>query len=108
VGLYTPYSAFILVGAELPRLARHVKSRSTRDFAFKRGYQPFVKTIMVFSTEYIQDLGYDKDHKATSKVVRDVVGLKFVTSLSGICAIKVFSVNWETDWIGKVLRVGYV
>jgi hypothetical protein len=48
---------------------------------------------MVFSTKYIQDLGYNEDHKATSNVVREVVGLKFITSLSGICAIKVFSVN---------------
>ena len=108
VGLSTPYSAFILVGAELPRLARHVKSRPTHDFAFKRGYQPSAKTIMVFGTEYIQDLGYDEDHKAASNVVREVVGLKFVTSLGGICAIKVFGVNWETDWIGKVPRVGHV
>ena len=93
IGISTPYSAFILVGAELPYLTHYVKSRPTHDFAFKRGYQPSAKTIMVFSTEYIQDLGYNEDHKAASNVVREVIGLKFVTSLSGICAIKVFGVN---------------
>jgi hypothetical protein len=108
VGLSTPYSAFVLVGAELPRLARYVKSRPTRDFIFKRGYQLYAKTIMVFGTEYIQDLDYGEDCKAASKVDRDVVGLKFVTSLGGICAFKIFSVDWETDWIGKVPRVGHV
>ncbi len=48
---------------------------------------------MVFGTEYIQDLGYDEDHKVRSGFIGDVAGLKFVTSLSGICAIKVFGVD---------------
>jgi hypothetical protein len=51
------------------------------------------KMIIVFGTEYIQDLVIDKDHKGTSKVLRDVTGLKFVLSLSGICAIKVVGIN---------------
>lgn len=37
---------------------------------------------MVFGTEYIQDQGYSKDYKVKS--IRDVAGLKFITSLNGI------------------------
>lgn len=108
VGLSTPYSAFILVGAELSRLARYVKSRPTRDLALEQGCLLSAKMIMVFGTEYIQDLVIDKDHKGASKVLGDVTGLKFVLGLSGICAIKVFGIDWETDWLGKVPGVGYV
>ncbi len=52
---------------------------------------------MVFGTEYIWGLVIDEDHSRTSKVLGDISGLKFVTSLSGICAIKVFGVGWETN-----------
>jgi len=45
---------------------------------------------MVFGTEYIRDLGYDEDHKVRPGFIGDVAGLKFVTSLGGLCAIKVF------------------
>jgi hypothetical protein len=48
---------------------------------------------MVFGTEYIQRLGYDKDLKVTSSVLGDVIGLRFVASVSGICAIKLISVD---------------
>jgi hypothetical protein len=93
VGLRTPYSVFILVGGELPHLARHVKSRPTRDLALEQGCLLSAKMIMVFGTEYIQDLVIDKDHKGTSMVLGDVIGLKFVLSLGGICAIKVVGIN---------------
>jgi hypothetical protein len=63
---------------------------------------------MVFGIEYIRDLNYYEDHKVKSEFIRDVVGLKLVTSLGGICAIKVFGVNWETEWLGKVPLVGHV
>jgi hypothetical protein len=48
---------------------------------------------MVFSTKYIQHLGYDKDLKFTSRVHRDVTGLQFVASVGGICAIKLLGID---------------
>jgi hypothetical protein len=62
---------------------------------------------MVFSTEYIQHFSYDKDLKVTTRVLRDVIGLQFVVSVGSICAIKLLSINWETSWLNKVLRIGH-
>ena len=93
MGLSTPYSAFILVGAKLSCLAYYVKSRLTCDLALEQGCFLLAKMIMVFETEYIQDLVINKDHKGTSKVLGDVTRLKFVLSLSSIYAIKVVGIN---------------
>jgi hypothetical protein len=62
---------------------------------------------MVFSTEYIQHLSYDKDLEVTSRVLRDVTGLQFVVSVGGICAIKLIGIDWETNWLGKILGIGH-
>jgi hypothetical protein len=107
VGLGTAYSAFILVTGETSRLARYVESRQTYDLALERGCHLLAKTIMVFGTEYIQHLGYDKDLKVTTRVLGDVIGLQFVASVGGICAIKLLGVDWETSWLGKVLGIGH-
>ena len=74
-------------------LACYVKSCLTRDLALEQGCFLLAKIIMVFGTKYIQDLVINKDHKGTSKVLGDVTRLKFVLSLSGICAIKVVGIN---------------
>jgi hypothetical protein len=107
VGLGTPYSAFILVAGETSRLARYVESRQTHDLALERGCHILAKTIMVFGTEYIQHLSYNKDLEVTSRVLGDVLGLQFVTSVSGICAIKLIGVDWETNWLGNIPRIGH-
>jgi hypothetical protein len=107
IGLNTPYSAFVLVAGEISRLIRHIESREAYDLALGQGCYLTAKTIMVFGTEYIQRLSYDRDCKATSKVLGDVMGLRFIASLGGICAIKVFGVDWETDWLGKVPGRGH-
>ena len=62
---------------------------------------------MVFSTKYIQHLGYDKDHKVTTRVLGDVIGLQFVASVGGIYVIKLLGIDWETSWLGKVLGIGH-
>jgi hypothetical protein len=93
VGLGTPYSAFILVTGKTSCLARYVKSCQTHDLALEQGCHLLAKTIMVFGTKYIQHLSYNKDLKVTTRVLRDVTGLQFVTSVSGICAIKLLSIN---------------
>ena len=108
VGLSTPSSAFIIVAGETSHLIPYIKSRPTHDLALERGCRLSTKMIRVFGTEYIRGLVIDKHHKGTSMVLGDVIGLKFVLSLSGICAIKVVGIDWETDWLGKVPGVGYV
>ena len=107
VGLSTPYSAFILVTGETFRLARYIGSRQAHDLALERGCHLLAKTIMVFGTEYIQHLGYDKDLSVTSRVLGDVTGLRFVVGLGGICALKLLGVDWETNWLGKVPEIGH-
>lgn len=107
VGLNTPYSAFFLV-AESSCLIRSVNSRPAYDFTFERGCRPSAEMIKVFGTQYIQDLGYNGDHKFTSTVQGDVAGLKFAASVGGICAIQIFGVDWEMDWLGKVPPLGPV
>ena len=97
VGLGTPYSAFILVAGETSCLARYVESRQTPDLALERGCHLLAKTIMVFGTEYIQHLSYNKDLRVTSKVLKDVTRLRFITSVSGICAIKLIDADQETS-----------
>jgi hypothetical protein len=82
-------------------------SRQTHDLALERGCHLLAKTIMVFGIEYIQHLGYDKDLKVTTKVLGDVIGLQFVASVGGICAIKLLGIDWETSWLGKVLGIGH-
>jgi hypothetical protein len=95
------------VAGETSRLARYVESRQTHDLALERGCHLLAKTIMVFGTEYIQHLGYDKDLEVTSRVLGDVTELRFVASVGGICAIELIGVDWETNWLSKVLGIGY-
>jgi hypothetical protein len=107
IGLNTPYSAFVLVAGETSRLVCSIESRQTQDLALKRGCHLLAKTITIFGTEYIQHLDYDKDLKATSIVLGDVTGLRFVASVCGICAIKLIGVDWEINWLGKIPKRGH-
>jgi hypothetical protein len=108
VGLSTPASTFIIVAGEISRLIPYIKCRPTYDLALEQGCCLSTEMIMVFGTEYIRALVIDKDHKGTSKIFGEVKGLKVVSSLGGICAIKVVGICWETDWLGKVPSVGFV
>jgi hypothetical protein len=93
VGLSTPSSAFIIIAGKTSYLILYIKSRPTHDLALERGCRLSTKRIRVFRTEYIRSLVINKHHKATSIVLRDVTGLKFVLSVSSICAIKVVGIN---------------
>jgi hypothetical protein len=93
VGLSTPSSAFIIVVGKTSHLIPYIKSRPTHNLALEQGCCLLTKMIRVFRTKYIRSLVINKHHKGTSIVLRDVTGLKFVLSLSGICAIKVVGIN---------------
>jgi hypothetical protein len=58
--------------------------------------------ISVFGTEYIQELVMDRDLERNPGSFEDTAGVKFITSLGGICAIQPLSIDWESDWIGKI------
>lgn len=102
IGLMTPYSAFILVAGEVSRLARHLRYPSSRDIILERGSHLSAKMISVFGTEYIQELVMDRDLERNPGSFEDTTGVKYITSLVGICAIQPFSIDWESDWIGKI------
>lgn len=61
--------------------------------------------ITVFGTAYIQDL----DNKEGSKAIPGVViRLTFAMILDGICAIKVFGIDWDTGWLGDIPNTGCI
>jgi hypothetical protein len=108
VGLTTPSSAFVIVAGEISHLIPCIKFRPTHDSAIEQGCRFSTETIRVFGIDYICGLVIEKSHIRTSKVLGDAIGLKFVSSISGICAIKVVGIGWETDWLGKNPGVGCV
>jgi hypothetical protein len=107
VGILTPYSAFLLVAGETSRLARHLHYPTSR-VVIKPGSYLSAKMVTVFGTEYIQDLTSGEEFPVSSKVSGAILGLRFVTGLSGICAVKAIGCDWETNWIGKIPRTGWV
>lgn len=98
-GLTTPYSAFILVTGETSRLGRYLRSPPSREVIIERGSWLSAKMISVFGTEYIQSLIIDTHFQGR---LRDTIGVKYITSLGGICAIQLLGPDWESDWIGKI------
>ncbi|PSS18866.1 hypothetical protein M430DRAFT_19454 [Amorphotheca resinae ATCC 22711] len=104
IGLMTPYSAFILVADETSRLAHHLHCPSSRRLILERGSHLSTKMISVFGTEYVQDFVIDRDCEGNPNPLEDTTGVKYVTSLGGICAIQLLGYNWESGWIGKIPR----
>jgi hypothetical protein len=103
VDLRTAAGAFTIVTGEIFRLAYSLAWPSRRDISMVPGSQISVKTISVFGISYIQVF----ENKESTITVPDVVKrLSFITVLGGICAIKLFGTNWETDWLGKTPITG--
>jgi hypothetical protein len=102
IGLTTPFSVYILATREASRLARHLRSPSSREIVLKRESPLSAKMISIFGTEYIQDLVIDRDLEGNPQSFGDTTGLRYITSLGGICAIQRLSINGESDWIGKI------
>ena len=102
VGLMSPYSAFILVISEACRLARHLRPPSSCKLILKRkSYSP-AKMVSVFGTEYMRELAIDRYLESNLQSFGDIIGLKYISSLGGICAIQLLSINGKSDWIGKI------
>jgi hypothetical protein len=108
VGILTPLSAFLLVAGETSRLASHIHCPVSRKVVLKPGSYLSAKMVTVFGTEYVQDLTTGEESQVSSKVSGVILGLKFAACLSGICAIKAIGRDWETDWVGKIPRIGRV
>ncbi|KAH9204759.1 hypothetical protein DL95DRAFT_529136 [Leptodontidium sp. 2 PMI_412] len=104
-GLMTPYSAFLLVKGETSRLAGHLRSPPSRGIMLQRGSYLSANMVSVFGTEYIQDLIMGGDSKENCRPNSDTTGVKYIISLGGLCAIQFLSIDWESDWIGKIPSV---
>jgi hypothetical protein len=104
-GLMTPYSAFILVKGETSRLVGHLRSPPSRGIMLQQGSCLSANMVSVFGTEYIQDLIMDGDSKENRGSIGDTTGVKYITSLGGLCAIQFLGIDWESDWIGKIPSV---
>lgn len=110
IGL-TPYSSFNIVANGTARLVEMLKAPGSRDVVFETGKYLSAKMISSFGTDFIEDIVLSDeciDYKNSSKILGAVKALKFATSLSGVCALKLFGSGWETEWIGKVPVGSYV
>ncbi|KAH6692790.1 hypothetical protein BKA61DRAFT_281285 [Leptodontidium sp. MPI-SDFR-AT-0119] len=107
-GLMTPYSAFLLVRGETSRLVGHLRSPPSRGIILHQRPYLSANMVSVFGTEYIQDLIVDGDSEGNRWSIRDATGLKYITSLGGLCAIQFLGIDWESDWIGKIPSVDCV
>ena len=61
--------------------------------------------IRVFGTAYIQDIDNREGPKAIPGVV---IRLTFAMSLGGICAIKLFGIDWGTGWLEEIPTTGCI
>jgi hypothetical protein len=89
----TLYSAFILVAGKVSCLARHLRYPLSRDIILEQGSHLSAKIILVFGTEYIQELVMDRDLERNPGFFEDMTEVKFITSLGGICAIQLLSID---------------
>ncbi|RDL39087.1 uncharacterized protein BP5553_03427 [Venustampulla echinocandica] len=106
LGELTPYSAFVIIAGEASRLVTNLHSPSSREIVLERGYYLAAKTITIFEREYIQDLVCSEYSEENCQAIGIIQEVKFVTSLGGICAVKLIGSEWETDWIGKFPSTG--
>lgn len=80
---------------ETSRLARSLRRTSSRHIVLERGSRISAQIISVFGTKYIQDLNVNRDSEGN--LVGDINEVKFTSSLRGICAIQLLSIDWKTD-----------
>ncbi|KAL3417178.1 hypothetical protein PVAG01_11178 [Phlyctema vagabunda] len=97
--LKSRYGAF-LMGNETSRLARSLRHPLHCQLALKRGSRISAEMISVFGTDYIQVLNIDCDCKGN--ILGDTTEVTYVSSLGGICAIRLYGADWRSDWIGKI------
>lgn len=97
-GLQTPYGAF-LVCKEISRLARSLCYPLSYCIALRRGSRLSAKMISIFGTEYIRGLNIGNDYQGN--ILGDTTEVVYISSLGGICAIRLQGPGWESHWIGK-------
>jgi hypothetical protein len=104
----TAYNVFLLVAGETSQLARHLRDSTNWVLGFDDGSR-FVRRSR-FSTPSM--LTYSKspttESKSNLQIFVVVIGLKFVTNLNGICAMKLLGYDWESDWLDKIPDPGRV
>ena len=105
VGPRAASNAFALVKEGTSLLVRDLNCSNCRNISLDQGSFISFKMIIVFGTAYIQDL----DNREGSKAIPGVViRLTFAMSLDGICAIKLFGIDWDTGWLGEIPNTGRI
>jgi hypothetical protein len=93
----TPYSAFTLVTGETLRLVRELYCSLSRDIILEQGLRLSWQKISVFGTEYLREFIINKDSKGDFKLPGDTTAVRYIMSIGGICAIRLFGIKWESD-----------
>jgi hypothetical protein len=99
VGSRVASNAFALVERGTSLLVSALNSSQSRSISLDQGSFISLKMITVFGTTYLQDLGNREGSKAIPGVVKRLI---FAMSFNGICAIKLFGINWDTAWLGEI------
>ena len=105
VGPRTASNAFTLVEEETSLLVHALNCSNRRIISLNQGAYISLKMITVFGTAYVQDL----DNREGSKAIPGlVIRLTFAMSLDGICAIKLYGIDWDTGWLGEIPTSGCI
>ncbi|KAJ8067102.1 hypothetical protein OCU04_004477 [Sclerotinia nivalis] len=106
VGPTSAYSAFMILIGETSTLARQMRAPAVRELAIKPGYYLEPSIINMYGTQYIQALVTQKDSSLGVKVVGTVTKIQVVSSVHGVCSIRLLGRNWESKWLGTIPRMG--
>ncbi|TGO44887.1 hypothetical protein BCON_0450g00060 [Botryotinia convoluta] len=102
VGPTSAYSAFMLLTGETSTLARQIQTPAVRELALTPGCYVNSSIINMYGTQYIRTLTTQNGPGPSSgiKVVETVTGIQVVSSVHGICSIRLLGQNWKSKWIG--------
>ena len=104
IGLKTAFSATVLVAEETTRLLQALNCSGCQTVSLTQGSHVFVKMLTVFGTQYIQSLS---DGDFLEIIPGVVVYLKFAMVFGGICAVRLYGIDWNTSWLGVLPNLGH-
>ncbi|TGO73619.1 hypothetical protein BELL_0346g00070 [Botrytis elliptica] len=102
VGHTSAYSAFMLLTGETSTLARQIQAPAVRELTLKPGCYINSSFINMYGTQYIRTLTTQNGPGPSSgiKIVETVTGIQVVSSVHGICSIRLLGQNWKSKWMG--------
>ncbi|RFU30579.1 hypothetical protein B7463_g5803, partial [Scytalidium lignicola] len=99
-GLIAPSVVFISVASETAELVQFFKSPHEQELDLQPGACVSIDLIRVFEADYIREISLQSGSKTEGNIIGNVTALKFAASIGGICSIKLFGADWESDWLG--------